>query len=529
MRTDPRSVAGKSLDIAASTQILVVGAGPAGIAAARRAHRGGAKVLLVDENPVPFDVMAESVPQLWGGRMGGALRNRTAMTERMLEARPDLAALFEEGVEIRLGTACWGLFVNQRNLGWMPGKVAGLIDEDDGSTLIRFDQAIVATGRRDMGLAFPGWEQPGVVGAAAAVELARLYDAFDGRRAVMIGSTAEALLAVLDLVDAGVTVAAVVEQAAAPLAPAGLVARVTEAGVPILTDEVPIGVRQDAAGVTGLRLRGREAECDTILLGIGAVPMIDLIQAAGAKCPFSNAHGGFVPEADATGETSLPGLRVAGDCRGVWAAKSADPEIAAAEGRLAAEGALAALGLADLPRASAPAPDAEAPDIGTYRKDWVRATVIGALSDVQVCQCEEVTAREILELRPPRYLQAAPSCNAQRALAEILGDGTPAPDQIKRLTRAGMGPCQGRRCREQIQALLAISENLELGAVPLAGYRSPVRPMTLSAAAPKTEDPAIGAQWDSWFGMPRQWVPFWDVEEKYTVASLATEKAHVSE
>ena len=91
-----------------------------------------------------------------------------------------------------------------------------------------------------------------------------------------------------------------------------------------------------------------------------------------------------------------------------------------------------------------------------------------------------------------------------------------------------MGPCQGRRCREQIQALLALQEDLALGAVPLAGYRSPVRPMTL-AEATAPEDPAIAEVWDSWFGMPRQWVPFWDVEPQYTVAALATEKEHVSE
>ncbi|MEF9605548.1 FAD-dependent oxidoreductase, partial [Paracoccus sp. PXZ] len=183
MTTDPRSVAGKRLEIAERTQILVVGAGPAGIAAARHAHQGGAQVMLVDEHPVPFETMGESVPQIWGGRMGGAVRNRNAMTERMLEARPDLVELFDLGIDIRLSTACWGLFANQPNLGWMPGLVAGLVDEEQGSHLVGFDQAVVATGRRDMGLAFPGWDLPGVLGAGAALMLARLYDALDSRRA----------------------------------------------------------------------------------------------------------------------------------------------------------------------------------------------------------------------------------------------------------------------------------------------------------------------------------------------------------
>ncbi len=524
MRTDPRSVAGKRLELSARTQTLVIGAGPAGIAAARRAHQGGAQVMLVDENPVPFQAMGETVPQIWGGRMGGQIRNRNAMTERMLEARPDLVALFEDGVDIRLGAACWGLFANQANLGWMPGRVAGLIDDENGNHLVGFDQAIVATGRRDMGLAFPGWDQPGVMGASAAVTLAGLYGALDARRAVMLGSTPEALLAALDLTRAGVTIAAVVEQAARPAAPDTLIARIRDVGIPLRLGEAPRAVTWDASGVTGLILRDGQIACDSVLMGIGAVPMIDLLQAAGARVGFDNDRGGFVPLLAPGGETSLPGIRAAGDCAGIWAAKSADPALAATEGRQAAE---AALGLGLGCGAASPPPPAAA-DLGAYRKAWVRAAVVEAIAEMPVCQCEEISARDILEVRPPRYLHLPPVGNESRSLTQILGDGPPDPDQINRLTRAGMGPCQGRRCREQIQALLALQQDLALGAVPLAGYRSPVRPISL-ADAPLPEDPAIAASWDSWFGMPRQWVPFWDVEDQYTVAALATEKQHVSE
>ena len=532
MTIDPHSVAGKRLEIAHQTQVLVVGAGPAGIAAARRAHAGGAQVMLVDENPVPFEVMSESVPQIWGGRMGAEIRNRNAMMERMLEARPDLADLFEKGVDVRLGTACWGLFANQPNLGWMPGLVAGLIDDDQGSHLVRAEQVIVAAGRRDMGLAFPGWDLPGVLGASAAVVLAGFYGAFEGRRAVMLGSGSEALLAAQDLIAAGVEIAAVVEQAATPLDPA-LAAELQARGVEVLCSNAPRGILSDAAGVTGLTLRDRQIACDCVLLGVGAVPMIDLIQAAGARCAFDNDRSGFVPVLDAAMQSTLQGIRAAGDCAGIWAAKSADESIARAEGETAAAAALAALGLglglgaADASPAALSGPRV-APDLGQYRKDWVRASVVEAIAEMPVCQCEEVTAREILEVRPPRYLKTPPIANETRSLVQILGDGPPDPDQVKRLTRAGMGPCQGRRCREQIQALLALQEDLALGAVPLAGYRSPVRPMTL-AEATAPEDPAIAEVWDSWFGMPRQWVPFWDVEPQYTVAALATEKEHVSE
>lgn len=529
MNTDPRSVAGKRLEVSERTQILVVGAGPAGIAAARRAQAGGARTLLVDEHPVPFETMAESVPQLWGGRMGAEVRNRNTMTAHMLESRPELAELFEIGVDVRIGTACWGLFANQANLGWMPGHVAALLDQEQGSHLIGFDQAIVATGRRDMGLAFPGWDLPGVLGAAAAVTLARLYGALESRRAVVLGSTAEALYSALDLADAGVEIVAVVEQADRAAAPDELVELVRGAGIDILTGQAPRAAISDGDGVTGLKLRDQTIACDSVILAVGAVPVIDLMQAAGARCVFDGARGGFVPALGADAETSLAGIRAAGDCSGIWAEKSGDPEIASAEGELAAEAALAACGHGTAKAATSVQAVRNAPvDLGEYRKAWVRAAVVDAISEMPLCQCEEVTAREILDVSSPRYLDAPPKANRYRKLSEILGDGPPHPDQIKRLTRAGMGPCQGRRCREQIQALLALQEDLSLGTVPLAGYRAPVRPMSLAESA-MPEDPAIAEQWDSWFGMPRQWVPFWDVEDAYTVAALQTEKEHVSE
>jgi hypothetical protein len=74
-----------------------------------------------------------------------------------------------------------------------------------------------------------------------------------------------------------------------------------------------------------------------------------------------------------------------------------------------------------------------------------------------------------------------------------------------------MGPCQGRRCREQIAALVALDSNTALAAVPLATYRTPVRPLSLRQLAQLPEAPATNDHWDSWFGMPSQWVPFWRI------------------
>jgi thioredoxin reductase len=525
--TDPRSTASSQVVVAGTTDLLVVGAGPSGLAAAIAAAGRGLQVVLVDENPVPPETMGDDVPLHFGQRMGGAARNRTAMTEAMLASEPALADAVEAGVDIRLGTSVWGLYANGPSVGWLPGMVAGL---SDGVTsgMLGFKAAIVAAGRRDMGLAFPGWQHPGVMGATAAERLASRYGVLDARRAVVLGTSAEALLSVLALRRAGVEVAAVVEQAAEPVGPAALLDEVTATGIPVLTRHVIAAAEGDLAGVTGavvVRLDeggGRMAgttiviACDTVVLGIGTVPVIELLDAVGCRTAFSPARGGHVPVTDDWHRTSLPGVYAVGDCAGVWAAKSTDPAVAEAEGRRAAEAAARFLsGVPFMPGAAAPPPEPDA-DLSSYRLAWVRSAVVEAelgAAEAHVCQCEEVTAREILEVRPPRYLGWPHPLRNSADLTALLGNGPPNADQVKRLTRAGMGVCQGRRCREQVAALLALGAGVGLGEVPLATYRAPVRPLALGVAGVLPEPVEMARHWDVWFGIPGQVATPWELAD----------------
>ena len=226
---DPRSTANATLAVTDHTDLLVIGAGPAGLAAAITGAGRGLSVVLVDENPVPAATMGDDVPLHFGQRMSGAVRNRTAMTEALLTNRPALADAMEAGVDVRLGTIVWGLYANGPSVGWLPGMVAGVSD-GERSFMLGFKAVIVASGRRDMGLAFPGWHIPGVMGATAAERLASTYGALEARRAIVLGSSAEALLAARAMLQAGVDVAAIVEQAAAPVSPAALVAELQGAG-----------------------------------------------------------------------------------------------------------------------------------------------------------------------------------------------------------------------------------------------------------------------------------------------------------
>jgi thioredoxin reductase len=520
--SDPKSVTGKPLAIAETVDVLVVGAGPAGLEAAIGAAARGFGVLLVDENPVPFRTMGDEVPQHFGQGMAASARNRNAMLEAFVASEPRIAEAFDAGVDLRLGTVCWGLYANGPALGWMPGLVAGIADEER-SVLVQARHVVLACGRRDMGLGFPGWEKPGVMGATAALGLATRYGAFGPRKVVILGSGTDALTTALALRERGVTIAAIVEQAAEPVA-ADLVASLRGGGTEILAGHV---VREavgrdgvEAALVAGLDEGGRPTgeerviACDGIVLAVGTTPVIDLIDAAGCKVAFQAERGGYAPVLDGSQRTSVANVHAVGDCAGIWAAKTRDRRIAEAE----AARAVAALGV-DAGDAIAAMPPAPEHDISAYRLAWVRASVVEARAEFHVCQCEEVTAREILEVRPPRYLDWQGERRNDRSLSALLGDGPPNPDQVKRLTRAGMGPCQGRRCREQVAALLALAAAQPLPAIPLAGYRAPVRPMSLALAAQVPESPEQAEHWDTWFGMHAQWVPFWEAPLRYTVAT----------
>ena len=530
MPHDPRSVAGKTLDVEERCDLLVVGAGPAGLAAALEGARLGLQVVLVDENPVPAATMGDDVPLQFGQRFSGAARNPSAMMEAFVATDPLIAEAFDAGIDVRLGTTAYGIWSNGPSVGWLPGPVAALHD-GQRSWMLGCGQIVVAAGARDMGLAFSGWDRPGVMGMLAAVRLATRYGALDARRAVVLGSTAEALLGALTLLDAGVEIAAVIEAGAAAAGPKTLLKRIEARGVDLLAGHTALRAEgRDGVEALIVAPRGggleRRIPCDTVLLGIAAVPLVELLDAAGCQMAWQPGRGGQAPVLDGV-RTTKPAILAAGDCAGIWDAKSADPDIARAEGRAAARAAAEALGRAAEPP-EIPEP-ALAADPGPYRLEWVRAALIETGSEAPVCQCEEVTAREILEVRPPRYLNWSDNRRNRRDLAELLGHGPPNPDQVKRLTRAGMGLCQGRRCREQVAALLALGANLPLHAVPPATHRAPVRPIPLHLAADANEDPEMARHWDVWFGMAAQYVPYWEAPARYTVAGRDTASPVASE
>jgi len=509
---DPSSIAGKAFPTEAHLPLVVLGAGPAGLAAAIAAAEAGAAVTLIDEHPVAAGLIGLDVPYTFGGRVDGAVGNKARMVERVVAARPDLARAMERGVDVRLGVYAWAGFVTGPTSQALPRPLLGLAD-DERSWLVSFDRLIVAAGARDFGLAFPGWETPGVMGVQGAWAALTLYNAFAGRRIAVLGAGAAGLAFAVAATRAGLEVV-VLDVATRPMTPPAALAAEAEAlGIETIPGVAVRGVR-GRLGVEAIVV-GPPADAeadevaivyDTIVCAVDLVPNVEMLDVLGCAMAWRAGRGGYVPVLDAEGRTSLPCVYAVGDCAGVSEAAIADPSrSAAAASRVGVAAARDGGATADLPPGR-PEYD-ERIDRDTIRRLWLRAHATDPA--LVICQCETVTLRDLLGVRPPAYLRYDAGKFAGRDVRRLAGDGPISQDQVKRLTRAGMGACQGRRCREQVQALLAMQGNQTTGEVKLATYRAPLRPLPLSVLSATDEPRAMRENWSAWFGIASMWTPHW--------------------
>ncbi len=201
---------------------------------------------------------------------------------------------------------------------------------------------------------------------------------------------------------------------------------------------------------------------DLLLLHQGVVPQVNLTMAAGARHGWNGARMAFEPERDAFGQSSVPGLFIAGDTGGIGGAQTAE-----AEGALAAVGAMLMLG------AGGRLDGTERQWRQRKAKGLVGRAFLDALyrpneahlvprDDVIVCRCEEVTAGEI---------------------REAVGQGARGPNQVKSFTRAGMGPCQARMCGLTTAAIVARETGCTPGEAGYMTIRTPVKPVTMAQIA----------------------------------------------
>ncbi|MCH3964445.1 MAG: NAD(P)/FAD-dependent oxidoreductase [Clostridium sp.] len=323
-------------------EIVVIGAGPAGLSASIEASKAGAQVLVVDSNIKPGGQLFKQIHKFFGS---SAHKSGT----RGINIGKDLVGQARaNGVEIWLRSTVIGLF---------PGNKVGIEkggdDEKKELVTIRAKKIIIATGASENAVRFKGWTKPGVMGAGAAQTMVNVNHVRPGNKVVMIGSGNVGLIVSYQLMQAGCEVAALVEAAPKIGGYAVHAAKIRRAGVPIYVkhtitevrgkdrvEEVIISeVNEKFEPIFGTE---KSIKADVVAIGAGLKPSIELARLLNCELTFNPVFGGNVPIHNTDMETSNEGIYIAGDATGVEEANTA-----LEEGRIAGISAAQKLGYID--------------------------------------------------------------------------------------------------------------------------------------------------------------------------------------
>jgi NADPH-dependent 2,4-dienoyl-CoA reductase/sulfur reductase-like enzyme len=419
-------------------EVLVIGAGPGGLAAAHAARLAGAEVLVLDEGSAP----------------GGQYFKQCSATDVV---PPD--AQHREGGQLIDDVLTSGVTVLSNALVWGAFPPLEFAVTMSGSTFcVQPHQAIVATGAYDRGWPVPGWTLPGVMTAGAAQTMWRTARRLPGKRVLIAGNGPLNLQLASELVAGGADVVAVVEAAptvglrrvkeiAAMLATApGLVAdgirhlsRCRRAGVRMISESVLTSVAHHSRGLLAT-IDGRETaelESDVVCLGYGFHPSNELLRGLGCSHVFDPEQRRLATVRDARGATTVAGVWALGDCTRLGGAR-----VGLAEGTLA--GLAAARALARPLSAKAARLEAQAEATAARHRRFQRALwrvyrmeeslFPQPAGDTVICRCEEISYGQV---------------------EEALAEGATSPREVKQRTRIGMGRCQARYCGPALEAFLA--------------------------------------------------------------------------
>jgi thioredoxin reductase len=465
-------------------QVVIVGGGPAGLAAAIEVRRSGLEVTVIDERPaVGGQIFKQPLPGMT--RHPGHKADRIERTGSSLIAEAETS-----GAELLTQTAVWGIW----------GRKLAVYREPDVAGIVEAGQVILATGAYDRPVVFPGWTLPGVMAAGGVHSLMKTQRIAPGRRVLVAGSGPLLLMFAAQLLRHGVPVTEVLEAAPRP-GPRALArfARAASGNTATLRDGLgylaAIARRRVSVKYSHIIVRAegthrveravvarvdeewrpiagteRSLEVDTIAIGYGLVPSVELAVLAGCALRYDEDLGGHVPVRDSWMRTTAAGVWAVGDGSGIGGSESA-----AAEGRLAGIAVALDAGAitpAEAERRAAPV-RTRLRQLGrlrdaltkTYR---VQHGIYGLTTrDTVVCRCEEVSASAILS-------------------TDDGGD----PNVLRALTRVGMGGCQGKECTRQAAALLADRCAISIAEMPVVTPRAPVRPVRVGAIAEDRPDEA---------------------------------------
>lgn len=391
--------------------VLVVGGGPAGMAAASSAAGHGVRVGLVDDNPALGG-------QIW--RQGVAGANP--------EAESWIRQLRSTGVEILCGAQVFDHVA--------PNLLRAEMRDD--LLELRYRKLVVATGARERFLPFPGWTIPNVIGAGGLQALVKAGYSIDGKKVVIAG-TGPLLLAVAAYLHShGAEIVMICEQASfwsltkfgfpllkrrEKIAQAKAL-RKQLTGVPFVTGSWPVAAEGNNVLKAVSISRGAQVEkipCDFLACGFHLVPNTELAALLGCRL-----RRGFV-EVDQVQQTSMPGIFCAGEPTGIGGV-----ELSVIEGQIAGH---AAAGQEDMGRSLFPLRQKLRKFAVALDRTFALRSELREIADAEtvICRCEDVTYSR---------LKMQTSWRAAKLQA-----------------RCGMGPCQGRVCGPQTEFLFGWSQD----------------------------------------------------------------------
>ena len=439
------------------TDVAVVGGGVAGMAAALAAAQAGARVTLLDEQPYLGGISRLDT------KTRGSVLGFAQSTGYRIAAELASRAQASEPVEILSGSSVFGLY---------EGNLLGVLSK--GRLIwLRARKVVCATGSQEIPMAFDRNDLPGVMLGSGAQRLIHLYGVKPGSTAVVLTTNDQGYVAALDLLQAGVRVAAVVDQRQGfpHILPEAMELRAR--GIVVLDSHIPIRAEgtKRVLGVTVARVENgrpstdeREIDCDIISMSGGLEPVNALLYQGGASFEYDEYAGVWAP-------LRLPaGLYAAGSVKGA-------PDMCGSisQGDVAGGQAAASLGMSPKVRVSRRLNDESEPSHSGEGEKAPSVLIPEPGSKKFVCFCEDVTVKDI---------------------ETAVDEGFEDIQTLKRYTTATMGPCQGKMCHKMLVAVAARRTGQSISEMGVTTARPPVQPVPIAALAGPAHLPVKRTQLD---------------------------------
>ncbi|MGI9334870.1 MAG: sarcosine oxidase subunit alpha family protein [Gammaproteobacteria bacterium] len=419
--------------------VLVAGAGPAGLHAALATARSGARVMLVDDAPVPGGMLRDFTAQV----DGRTARAWVADIVAELDGFPDVLRLTHATVA-----------------GYYDHNLLTIIEQAHGAHAfaerlwkVRARQVVLATGASERPLVFANNDRPGVMQPGAALAYVHRHGVAPGRRAVVVTNNNSTYATVRELIAQGLEVPLLADVRRRPAQP--LKAELTARGVEVLGGHAVVDVtgtrtvRAVEVAAPDGRAGRRRVACDLVLCSGGWNPRVHLHSQSGARPAYDEQQACFVPG------TSVQGERSAGACNGAF-----DLAACLTQGWRAGTEACRALGFYEA-----------APHVADCS---VEATL-------EIEPCWEI---------PPAHPRAKAFVDLQNDVTAddirlAQAESFRSVEHVKRYTTAGMGTDQGKLGNVNLIGILSQSQSCAPGEIGTTTYRPPYTPVSFGAIAGK--------------------------------------------